>query len=49
MTVIVICEGLDGGGAVANVAWQQALGISRSGLALRHTHVPDHGEPRRYF
>lgn len=29
MTVIVICEGLAGGGAVANVAWQQALGLSQ--------------------
>lgn len=27
--VIVICEGLGGTGAVANVAWQQALGLSR--------------------
>jgi glycosyltransferase involved in cell wall biosynthesis len=29
MSVIVICEGLGGAGAVANVAWQQALGLSR--------------------
>lgn len=29
MTVIVICEGMGSGGAVANVAWQQALGLSR--------------------
>lgn len=29
MHVIVICEGLGGAGAVANVAWQQALGLSR--------------------
>lgn len=28
MRVIVICEGLAGSGAVANVAWQQALGLS---------------------
>jgi glycosyltransferase involved in cell wall biosynthesis len=28
MSVIVICEGLAAGGAVANVAWQQALGLS---------------------
>lgn len=28
MRVIVMCEGLSGGGAVANVAWQQALGLS---------------------
>jgi glycosyltransferase involved in cell wall biosynthesis len=28
MSVIVICEGLGGTGAVANVAWQQALGLS---------------------
>ncbi|MCP9903240.1 hypothetical protein KBY72_12190 [Cyanobium sp. BA5m-21] len=27
--MIVICEGLGGAGAVANVAWQQALGLSR--------------------
>jgi len=29
MTVLVICEGLGEHGAVANVAWQQALGLSR--------------------
>ena len=29
MQVIVICEGLAGSGAVANVAWQQALGLSK--------------------
>ena len=29
MSVIVICEGLSSGGASANVAWQQALGLSR--------------------
>ena len=29
MSVIVICEGLGGAGAVANVAWQQVLGLSR--------------------
>jgi len=28
MNVFVICEGLGAGGAVANVAWQQALGLS---------------------
>lgn len=29
LPVLVICEGLGGSGAVANVAWQQALGLSR--------------------
>lgn len=29
MRMIVICEGLAGGGAAANVAWQQALGLSQ--------------------
>lgn len=29
MTVIIICEGMAKGGAVANVAWQQAIGLCR--------------------
>ncbi len=30
MTVIVLCEGLAQEGAVATVAWHQALGLARS-------------------
>ena len=34
MRVIVICEGLSASGAVANVAWQQALGLSQKQQVL---------------
>ena len=34
MSVILICEGLSGSGAVANVAWRQALGLSHQQQVL---------------
>ena len=47
MSLIIVSEGLSGNGAVANVAWQQALSLSQNepvllisdGLSLSLIHI----------